>query len=745
MVREGTVSVFAPGSTTPTATLTGLDVPWSLAFDANGNLYVANTHSDPNYIGTTVSVFARGSTTPTATLTGLNNPRTMAFDANGNLYVANWGGSDGTTVSEFAPGSTTPTATLTGLDAPWSLAFDSNGNLYVGNTGDNGTGTTVSVFAPGSTTPTATLTGLNNPRALAFDSKGNLYVANFGGSDGTTVSVFAPGSTTPTATLTGLDAPWSLAFDSHGSLYVGNTGDNGTGTTVSKFEMEETFTPTAGGVVIRSSLPDRPMSLGGTNNAVTGINLTDAELAQIYTTASGTVTIGDSARPATSPSRPPRQLRPPGPRPWSSRIPRVRVRSFSTTVPAPARRLNGNGGTIRLTAGSGGVVAASANNAAAEIATTGAIVTLDTIGPIGTSGNRIQFADNADTAQQEVVIGTAKEPSGVYLDGLGSLTLGNIQGGTVNVTVQTNLVVAAGSTFTLSLGGMGGLTKTGPGTVTLSGTNTYTGETTISGGTLAIATASALPSSGLIMIGGGGRLVLGGGSGIGALLGVSSPATSGDAKKSSGTAVSSNATPSSDAATAITAATTSDVAPPITATATSIEAAPLVTVATINAAAMPGTVALPQTIAAHDAILSEPQMETVVASHSAAASALSGPTEAIHVAALAGVVARSAPLSKPTARMTLFHLPPKATLASTFSVETHRTTASLIDAVSASPSASGVATIVTPTSASSLASGVSAHKRRVPSAPREATGSRLLPRAPKGLSCRELDESRAEA
>ena len=53
------------------------------------------------------------------------------------------------------------------------------------------------------------------------------------------------------------------------------------------------------------------------------------------------------------------------------------------------------------------------------------------------------------------------QPSSVYLDGLGSLTLGNIQGGTANtqidVTARTNLVVAAGATIdsgtsTLSLG-----------------------------------------------------------------------------------------------------------------------------------------------------------------------------------------------------------------------------------------------------------------------------------------------------
>ena len=63
--------------------------------------------------------------------------------------------------------------------------------------------------------------------------------------------------------------------------------------------------------------------------------------------------------------------------------------------------------------------------------------------------------------------------------------------------------------------------------LTLSGTNTYTGGTTISGGTLDIAAPSALSGSGLVTIGGGGRLVLGSGAGIGALLAASSPVSSG--------------------------------------------------------------------------------------------------------------------------------------------------------------------------------------------------------------------------
>ena len=67
------------------------------------------------------------------------------------------------------------------------------------------------------------------------------------------------------------------------------------------------------------------------------------------------------------------------------------------------------------------------------------------------------------------------------------------------------------------------LVLSGDGQLTLSGTNTYTGGTTVSGGTLDIAVPSALAGSGLVTIAAGGRLVLGSGAGIGALLSASSP------------------------------------------------------------------------------------------------------------------------------------------------------------------------------------------------------------------------------
>ena len=132
-----------------------------------------------------------------------------------------------------------------------------------------------------------------------------------------------------------------------------------------------------------------------------------------------------------------------------------------------------------------------------------------TSGQIGTSTNRIQFADQTNTTEQNVAIGSLfTQPSSVYLDSLGSLTLGNVLGGTansiINVTARTNLVVAASATINsgagpLSLGadltaagagddGSGTLTVIAGATVTSS--NTSTNAITLRGADVNIDTSS---------------------------------------------------------------------------------------------------------------------------------------------------------------------------------------------------------------------------------------------------------------
>ena len=351
------------------------------------------------------------------------------------------------TVTKYAPGSTAIAATYTtGVNGPHALAFDSSGNLYVANSNDD----TVSKFGPGSTTVSATYSTGAFPDALAVDSYGNLYVAN---AEGKTVEQFAPGSTMASATYSaGMTYPIALAVDASGNLYVTNAGN-----TVEKF-APASVTPTASSVVSQSSVESRPMLVGGTNNSpVAGINLTTAELAQIYTTSTGTLTIGDSLQTGNIT--------------FSTATPVTTAGAGLVVVQNAAgagevilddgagsgAALNGNGGSISITAGTGGIAALASSNSTAEIGTTGSSVTLLSAGPIGTGTNRIQFADNANSAQQAVSIGsTTIQPASVYLDGLGSLTLGNViaygPSPTIDVTARTNLVVASGGTINAGSG-----------------------------------------------------------------------------------------------------------------------------------------------------------------------------------------------------------------------------------------------------------------------------------------------------
>ena len=86
------------------------------------------------------------------------------------------------------------------------------------------------------------------------------------------------------------------------------------------------------------------------------------------------------------------------------------------------------------------------------------------------------------------------------------------------IGLESNLSVSVSGSGALTIaaaigesGGSRSLSVSGGGALILSGTNTYSGGTTVRGGTLDMAAGSALPSSGLLTIGSGGRLVLGGG------------------------------------------------------------------------------------------------------------------------------------------------------------------------------------------------------------------------------------------
>jgi sugar lactone lactonase YvrE len=173
------------GSQYPALQISGAELSsaYTLAFDASGNLWVGdngNSHileyTAAQLTGTGPSCTpppAQCTPTPADTIgtnnNSINGPSGLAFDSQGNLWVANVSGG---TIVEYTPaqatsnGAPVPQVTITapvGAE-PAGLAFDNSGSLWVGDEIPTHSGAIYSftksqLAATGSPTPAVTITG----------------------------------------------------------------------------------------------------------------------------------------------------------------------------------------------------------------------------------------------------------------------------------------------------------------------------------------------------------------------------------------------------------------------------------------------------------------------------------------------------------------------------------------------------------------------------------------------------------
>ncbi|WP_160397324.1 cadherin-like beta sandwich domain-containing protein [Paenibacillus sp. MMS18-CY102] len=188
-----------------------LNMPSGVAMDGSGNLFIAEYRNhiirkvDPTGKITTVAGTGTSGTVVdggAATSSKLDLPYGIAVDSSGNLYIADGGSSvirkvntSGIISTIAGKGATTGSTGDGGLakDAllknPYGIAVDGGGNLYIADTNNHrirkvdtagyistvaGTGTAGKLGDGGA----ATSAQLNGPAGVAVDSFGNLYIAD---------------------------------------------------------------------------------------------------------------------------------------------------------------------------------------------------------------------------------------------------------------------------------------------------------------------------------------------------------------------------------------------------------------------------------------------------------------------------------------------------------------------------------------------------------------------------------------
>jgi sugar lactone lactonase YvrE len=233
----------ASGTLSPGVALGGsaLVGPTGMAFDANGDLWVAIFGNSTVAEFTASQLTAGGSPAPavviSATGGSLNMPTAVAFDANGNLWVASVDALVEYTPSQLtASGATTPAVTIgddgaSSLNSPLGMAIDPTGGIWVAN-GDSPPYSVVrfsasQLTATGTPVPSVILTtngtSIDEPSGLALDASGNLWLSNLAGTSPlvqyAASQLVASGNPVPMITVTSssLARPWGLAFNPHAS------------------------------------------------------------------------------------------------------------------------------------------------------------------------------------------------------------------------------------------------------------------------------------------------------------------------------------------------------------------------------------------------------------------------------------------------------------------------------------------------------------------------------------------------
>ena len=169
-------------------------IPWGLAVDASGNLYIAQADdSGHNLIrkvttdGAITTVAGGGTATGdggTATSASLSRPLGVAVDGSGNLYITEAGANR---VRKVAKAGTI--STVSAIDSPWHVAVDGSGNLYVTQYGDATIRAITAAGAIGAIAGTgahgfsgdggsAISAQLDRPAGIALGTKGAIYIAD---------------------------------------------------------------------------------------------------------------------------------------------------------------------------------------------------------------------------------------------------------------------------------------------------------------------------------------------------------------------------------------------------------------------------------------------------------------------------------------------------------------------------------------------------------------------------------------
>lgn len=209
---------------TQTSLGSGFNIPYGVALDGNGNIFVTDSFNNA-----VKEIVAPGYTTVSTLAGTYSQPSSIAVDAAGNVFVADYGHSF---VKEIVAngGYTTVKRLGGGFVNPYGVAVDGSGNVFVADTGNDAVKEIPASCIAGANTAACVLTLGNGlsvavPYGVAVDANENVYVADIASES--VVELMAAGGYINARSLgSGFSVAQGVAVDGSGNVYVADTGNH---------------------------------------------------------------------------------------------------------------------------------------------------------------------------------------------------------------------------------------------------------------------------------------------------------------------------------------------------------------------------------------------------------------------------------------------------------------------------------------------------------------------------------------
>ena len=258
------------GGYTQTTLASGLQGPKAIAVDGAGNLFIADVVDQISAFGTgtvlKLTPQAAGSYTQTTVGTNLNFPVSVAVDASGDVYIA-----DSTLVKlTLLPGNSYAQTNLNDNAGGGGIAVDSSGAIFI--QGNQNVGAIYFPSPDGNYNIASQLPDydLTPNGSIALDGSGNIYLSGTGqGDEPEVIRVTVTSSTTSSMSFS--TGSGIIAVDASGSIYaIGILNVSGGATVTGVYKLDQATPPTInlfGAAVGTVSDPSDPIYFANIGNA----------------------------------------------------------------------------------------------------------------------------------------------------------------------------------------------------------------------------------------------------------------------------------------------------------------------------------------------------------------------------------------------------------------------------------------------------------------------------------------------